>query len=161
MRMRLHRSVLLALCAIAFVPFLGCRNINQPGLLGIPRSVSAASVVDTWIGLTELDTAYYKLSLYDSGSGALYVLNSTGAIAEYRITDWSIQDSYVRCEFKRDRSPGNPSRLDCEVRESQLRGKLTGVGGWTESILFRRAKPFDRSLSRLRNAGRNDGGSNQ
>jgi hypothetical protein len=132
---------------IAVVCFAGCRS--TPPRMGVTREISRTELVDSWIGLTEWDTGYYKLILDKDGTGFLYGLYASGNITTYKISDWSVGYRHLKCTIASDRSPSRPVRLEGEFHDSHIPATITTIGGTTTSVLFRRENRFQENLSKL------------
>jgi hypothetical protein len=124
----------------------GClRRIGHP-----PDAVNypAERLVGSWIGLTEQDSSYYLLKLRPDG-GVLYSQSWDGTMVTNSIGKWSIQGCDLRCAFAPPPSRSYAVVLECEIWEDHLIGRLSGVQGWHDSVVFRRQRLLESALQRF------------
>jgi hypothetical protein len=123
---------------------IGCQT--RPGPAVVPITFSEHELVDSWIGFNDRDATCYKLILKEEGKGVLYSRFEEGTGATNRISNWGMQGNVLRCEFLHDGFPTGAALLTCDVKMTLLVAKLTGVGGWKESIQFRRSAFMEKCL---------------
>lgn len=100
----------------------------------------------SWIGFNDRDGTCYRLILQKGGHGFLCSRFEEGTGATNRISNWGMQGNVLRCEFLHDGFPTGAALLTCDVKMTLLVAKLTGVGGWKESIQFRRREFLEKCL---------------
>ena len=66
------------------------------------------------------------------------------------IAKWGVEGNVLRCEFLHDGSPTSAALLKCDIKKTLLVATLTGVGGWKDTIQFRRSQFIEASLSEVK-----------
>jgi hypothetical protein len=124
-----------------------------------PRKYTEETIAGEWIGLeTEWQAHIYRLILKSDRTGILteapYDTTNAAGIYRYEITRWYVAtNDALECEF-RQQTINEPLKLTGAITGQGATSMTTllhnGEGGWTENILFWRAKDFDDKLKMLR-----------
>lgn len=137
----------LAFLALLFFA-VGCSTKPVCVLYGHGVSLGTQYFQGEWVGLTDVDYSFYRLSL-TNGTGELVAAYS-GDTVQFRITEWfCASNNILECQFSASTNLFDPLSLKCEVNRHGLNGVLQSHGGASEKIAFWRKNKLLENLSRL------------